>query len=147
MVYLYPCLSRSLLSQRRTRLNSDTHKHLSTQKQTHSLEHRHKRTAFKTNTQQSVPLLTLPAGPPCLLSPRPSPLSTRLVPTPVWLNTSLGSSIVVHHFHSRVSADLKYFSALHCAGVDEDDLPCRGLPKPNPLSTNHLSTITFTTFE
>ena len=42
------------------------------------------------------------------------------------MSCTLGSSIVVHHLHPRVSADLKYFSTLHCAGVDEDDLPCRG---------------------
>ena len=54
VVSLYPCLSRSLLSQKRTRLNSDTHKHLSTQKQTHSLEHRHTRTALNTDTHAQL---------------------------------------------------------------------------------------------
>ena len=45
----------------------------------------------------------------------------------------LGSSIVVHHFHSRVGADLQYFSTLHCAGVYADDLPCRGFTKAEPF--------------
>ena len=82
---------------------------------------------------QSVPLLASHAGPPCSLSLCPSLLSIHLVPRPAWLDTPLGSSIVVHHLHPRVSADLKHFSTLYGAGVDEDDLPCRGFAKAEAL--------------
>ena len=82
--------------------------------------------------QQSVPLLVSLVGPPCSLSPCPSVLATRLVPRLVWLDTPLGSSIVVHDLYPRICSDREYLSAHHSACVNEDDLACRDFAKAKP---------------
>ena len=77
-----------------------------------------------------VPLGLPRVSPPGSLCSDPPPLS-------------LGSSVVVHHLHPRVSADREHFSTLHGAGVDEDDFACRGFPEAialvdEPFVDEHL---------
>ena len=84
-----------------------------------------------------VCLLFVPLGLPCISPPG----------SPSWIPL-LGSSIVVHHLYPRVCAYREYFQHPCTALAWMNTIsPVGALPKPKPLSTNHLSTSTFTAFD
>ena len=70
--------------------------------------------------------LLVPLRFPHVSSPRSSGSITPAPP-------SLGSSMVVHHLHRRVSADLEDLSTLHRAGVDENHLASWSSPEATAL--------------
>ena len=57
----------------------------------------------------------------------------------------LSTSMVAHDLRPCFSADHEHLRAGYDAGVDEHYLTSGTLPKPYSLSTNHLSTVSFTT--